>query len=49
MSRRTLSASDATQPFAFLIFFKADPLCIARWSVLSLLMRYCGYELHEDD
>ena len=26
----------------FLIFFKAEPLCMAMWSVLSLAIKYCG-------
>ena len=35
-----LHKSDQVLPFA--IFRRADPLCIARWSVLSLLIKYCG-------
>lgn len=30
------------QLLLFAIFRRADPLCIARWSVLSLLIKYCG-------
>ena len=26
----------------FLIFLRAEPLCMARWSVLSLSIKYCG-------
>ena len=25
-----------------LIFSRAEPLCMAKWSVLSLLIKYCG-------
>jgi hypothetical protein len=25
-----------------LSFLSADPLCMARWSVVSLLIKYCG-------
>ena len=30
------------QCLLLLIFFRAEPLCIAMWSVLSLLIKYCG-------
>src|SRR5690348_12857977 len=30
------------QPRLFSTLVRADPLCMARWSVLSLLIRYCG-------
>lgn len=26
-----------------LIFLRAEPLCMAKWSVLSLLIKYCGH------
>jgi hypothetical protein len=29
----------------FGIFFRAEPLCMAKWSVLSLLIKYCGSSL----
>jgi hypothetical protein len=29
----------------FAILWSALPLCIAKWSVLSLLIKYCGYSL----
>ena len=32
-------------PLIFLIFLRADPLWIAIWSVVSLLMMYCGSSL----
>jgi hypothetical protein len=25
-----------------LVFLRAEPLCMAKWSVLSLLIKYCG-------
>jgi hypothetical protein len=28
--------------FVFLILMRAAPLCMAKWSVLSLLIKYCG-------
>jgi hypothetical protein len=28
--------------YLLLIFVSAEPLCMAKWSVLSLLTKYCG-------
>ena len=33
------------QVLLFAIKWRAEPLCIAKWSVLSLLIRYCGSSL----
>ena len=30
------------QILVFAIFWRAEPLCIAKWSVLSLFIKYCG-------
>src|ERR1035437_3595245 len=30
-----------------LSFFSADPLCMARWSVVVLLIKYCGSSFEE--
>jgi hypothetical protein len=39
---QSIAASDLASEESYPSFLKADPLCMATWSVLSLWISYCG-------